>query len=214
MDFGRRSVRTTAIVDYGMGNLDSVARAVEECGGSARVTSDPHDLEQATAIILPGVGAFAEGMRNIRERGLEEALREQVIEKEVPLLGLCLGMQLLATTGHEGDEVRGLGWIDAEIVRLEPANGGERIPHVGWNEVNPTRPSDLFADLPAGKDFYFVHSYHMVCRSSDDVVATTPYCGGFTSAVARDHVWGVQFHPEKSRLPGFQILTNFLQQQC
>lgn len=202
----------TAIVDYGMGNLDSVARAVEECGGSPTVTADPHALAEATTIILPGVGSFAEGMRNIRERGLDEALQEQVIEKGVPLLGLCLGMQLLATLGHEGDDVQGLGWIEAEIDRLEPADGGERVPHVGWNEVYPTQPSGLFANLPAGKDFYFVHSYHMVCRSSDDVLATTPFCGGFASAVGRDHVWGVQFHPEKSRLPGFQILTNFLEQ--
>ncbi|SRR6266511_2414038 len=203
-------MQATAIVDYGMGNLDSVARAVEECGGSPRVTSDPLELARATTIILPGVGAFAEGMRNIRERGLEEALREQVIGNGVPLLGLCLGMQLLAKIGREGDEVRGLGWIDAEIDRLEPVEDGERVPHVGWNEVYPTQPSDLFVGLPAGTDFYFVHSYHMICRSTDDVLATTPYCGGFVSAVGHDHIWGVQFHPEKSRRPGFQILANFL----
>jgi glutamine amidotransferase len=201
----------TAIVDYGMGNLDSVARAVEECGGSPMVTSNPRDLEHAGRIILPGVGAFAQGMRHIRERGLDEALHEQVMEKGLPLLGLCLGMQLLATVGHEGDDAPGLGWIEAEIHRLEPANGTERIPHVGWNEVYPTRPSELFADLQGGRDFYFVHSYHMVCESSDDVLATTPYCGGFASAVGRDHIRGVQFHPEKSRRPGFQILTNFLE---
>jgi glutamine amidotransferase len=213
VDAGQPPVRTTAIVDYGMGNLDSVSRAVEECGGSPMVTSDPRDLEHATTIILPGVGAFAQGMRNIRERGLEDALQEQAIEREVPLLGLCLGMQLLAKTGHEGaDDVAGLGWIDAEIRRLEPENGSERIPHVGWNEVDPTTESDLFRDVPAGKDFYFVHSYHMVCASSDDVLATTPYCGGFASAVGRGRVWGVQFHPEKSRRPGFQVLTNFLEQ--
>jgi glutamine amidotransferase len=201
----------TAIVDYGMGNLDSVARAVEECGGAPIVTSDPRDLSRATRIVLPGVGAFAEGMRNIRERGLDEALHEQVIENGIPLLGLCLGMQLLATMGHEGDDVRGLDWIDGEIERLEPVEAGERIPHVGWNEVVPTRPSELFEKLPAGKDFYFVHSYHMVCRSSEDVLATTPYCGSFASAVGRGHINGVQFHPEKSRRPGFQLLTNFLE---
>jgi imidazole glycerol-phosphate synthase subunit HisH len=201
---------TTAIVDYGMGNLDSVARAVEECGGSPMVTSDPHDLARAAAIILPGVGAFAEGMRNIRERGLDQALHEQVDENEVPLLGLCLGMQLLATAGHEGDDVAGLGWIEAEIERLEPTEEGERIPHVGWNEVYPARTTKLFAGVDPGKDFYFVHSYHMVCRHSDDIVATTPYCGSFASAVGRDCVWGVQFHPEKSRRSGFQLLTNFL----
>jgi glutamine amidotransferase len=205
-------MKSTAIVDYGMGNLDSVARAVEECGGSPTVTSDPHDLERATTIILPGVGAFAEGMRNIRARGLDEALQEQVMENGVPLLGLCLGMQLLATIGHEGADVPGLGWIDGEIERLEPVDDSERVPHVGWNEVHPTRSSALFADLPAGKDFYFVHSYHMVCRSNEDVLATTPYCGGFASAVGHDHIAGVQFHPEKSRRPGFQILANFLEQ--
>src|SRR5215210_2033057 len=113
-------MRATAIVDYGMGNLDSVARAVEECGGSPTITSDPRDLNRATAIVLPGVGAFAEGMRRMRERRLDEALHEQVVENRIPLLGLCLGMQLLATIGHEGAaDVRGLGWFDAEIVRLE-----------------------------------------------------------------------------------------------
>lgn len=203
-------MKTTAIVDYGMGNLDSVARAVEECGGTPLVTSDPRDLERATSIILPGVGSFARGMSNIRERGLDGALDEQVVENRVPLLGLCLGMHLLAAQGSEGDRVRGLGLIDAEVERLEPVEKDERIPHVGWNEVHPTGPSHLFADLPDGKDFYFVHSYHMVCRSNADVLATTPYCGGFASAVGRENVWGVQFHPEKSRRPGFQILTNFL----
>jgi len=203
-------MKKVAIVEYGMGNLDSVARAVEECGGSPVITSEARDLELANYIVLPGVGAFAVGMRNIRERGLDKVLGEHAIDKGVPFLGICLGMQLLGTKGWEGEETDGLGWIEGEVKRLEPHGPAERIPHVGWNEVTFAQASPLFSGIPSGKNFYFVHSYHLSCRNAGDVLARTPYCGSFISAVGRANVFGVQFHPEKSQRVGFQVIKNFL----
>ncbi len=203
-------MKRVAIVNYGMGNLDSVARAVEECGGHPVITSDHHEFETASYIILPGVGAFADGMKNIRQRGLDEILTDQVIEKGIPCLGLCLGMQLLASTGDEGGGADGLGWIDGEVRRLEPPEIGIRIPHAGWNEVRYRRDSPLFSAILEGSDFYFVHSYHFKPRKLDDVLAVTPYCGEFVSVVGRANIFGVQFHPEKSQRVGFQLIRNFL----
>lgn len=198
-----------AIVDYGMGNLDSVARAVEECGGNPLVTDEPRDVAAAAAVILPGVGAFAKGMANIRERGLDRALIDDVAANDVPLLGVCLGMQLLGTTGTEGEETGGLGLVQGRIVRIETGES-LRVPHVGWNEVHHARPHPLFDGLPSGRDFYFVHSYHLRCDDPADVVATVPYGGDVVAAVARASVAGVQFHPEKSQRAGFHLLRNFL----
>jgi glutamine amidotransferase len=163
-----------AIVDYGMCNLDSVARAVEECGGVPIVTDLERDLETATHIILPGVGAFGDGMGHIKARGLDEILGEQVLEKQIPFLGICLGMQLMAAIGSEGGASSGLGWLDSQVRRLEPAGGDTRIPHIGWNEVHFERESPLFKDIPSGRDFYFVHSYHLATNQPGDVLARTP----------------------------------------
>lgn len=198
-----------AIVDYGMGNLDSVARAVEECGGRPIVTSDHRELEHAAAVILPGVGSFAQGMANIRERGLDRVLIESVARQNIPLLGLCLGMQLLVTIGVEGETTSGLDLIPGRVERLE-ATSSLRVPHVGWNEVEQLRPHPLFDGIPSGRDFYFVHSYYVRCDDSADVVATTPYGDDLTVTIARGMVAGVQFHPEKSQRAGFQLLRNFL----
>jgi glutamine amidotransferase len=203
-------MNTVAIVDYGMGNLDSVRRAVEECGGRAVVTDVAADIEGADRIILPGVGAFPDAMTNLTTRELDKVLEDQVRGEQAPFLGICLGMQLLASVGFEGGETPGLGWIDGEIRRLEATEQDRRIPHVGWNEVVPTGLSPLFDGIDARADFYFVHSYHFVCRDAADSAATTPYCGGFTSVVARDNVHAVQFHPEKSQRFGLQLLRNFL----
>lgn len=199
-----------AIIDYGMCNLDSVARAVEECGASAVITYQGHDIEQATHIILPGVGAFGEAMANIKARRLDEILNEQVIEKQIPFLGICLGLQLLATVGTEGGSFTGLGWIPGVVVRFIPDATDHRVPHIGWNEVYIERDSPLFQGIGSGKDFYFVHSYHIQPDDPAQVVARTPYCGGFVSAVNRGWIHGVQFHPEKSQKPGFRVLRNFL----
>jgi glutamine amidotransferase len=199
-----------AIIDYGLCNLDSVARAIEECGGEATITDQAHDVERATHIILPGVGAFSKAMANIKEHALDRIMREQVFEKQIPFLGICLGMQLLAAIGKEGGDHEGLGWISGEVRRLEPTPSETRVPHIGWNEVHFQRESPLFKGIPSGRDFFFVHSYHLACQEPEDIVACTPYMGGFVSSIHRDWIFGVQFHPEKSQRGGFQVLKNFM----
>ena len=198
------------IVDYGMCNLDSVARAVEECGGMPVVTEDPRALATVSRIILPGVGAFPDAMRNLGQRSLDCALDEQVFERRIPFLGICLGMQLLATRGFEMSETEGLGWIGGEVRRLEPVGDDTRIPHIGWNEVFFNGTSPLFRGIAPGRDFYFVHSFHFCPADPARAAARTPYAGGFVSAVEREWIFGVQFHPEKSQQAGFQVLKNFL----
>lgn len=203
-------MKRVAIVQCGTGNLDSVNRAVEECGGSSFFANDPAELAKASAIILPGVGNFARGMQNLRETGFDVALSERVLDGGLPFLGVCLGMQMLADSGEEGGQTAGLGWIAGRIVKLEATADDERIPHVGWNEVHFASPSRLFDQIDSGRDFYFVHSYHMVCENEDNIIATTPYCGNFVSAVQKQNIFGVQFHPEKSQKAGFALLRNFL----
>ena len=198
------------IVDYGMCNLDSVARAIEECGAVPVVTDQPKELESVHRLILPGVGAFPDAMKNLRDRGLDQALREQVLNRGIPLLGICLGMQLLATRGHEVTITPGLDLIPGEVIRLQPNGEDIRIPHVAWNEAHRATASPLFALIDRDKDFYFVHSYHLKPDHESDVLARTHYGAGFVSAVQRGIVYGVQFHPEKSQKPGFQLLRNFL----
>jgi len=199
-----------AIVDYGMCNLDSVARAIEECGGRTIITNRACDLETANRIILPGVGAFPDAMKNIRKHSLDQILYEEVIDKKIPFLGICLGMQLLATKGWEIEETEGLGWIPGEVKRLEPFGEDKRIPHIGWNEVHTLRDSPLFKGIPSGKDFYFIHSYHFYPKDEDNIIARTFYGRGFVSALQKDMIFGVQFHPEKSQRLGFKVLKNFL----
>ena len=198
-----------AVIDSGLCNLDSVRRAVEVGGGEAVLVTNGRELDNVDRIILPGVGAFAEAMRNLHKRMLVDALNEQVLDRGIPFLGICLGMQLLATEGHENGPTKGLGWIDGEVLRLVPDAGVVRIPHMGWNEVHH-RSDELFDGIPSGTDFYFVHSYHVLCDREEDVLATTPYCGSFASSVSRGLIFGVQFHPEKSQRHGLHLLRNFL----
>jgi len=193
-----------------MGNLDSMARAVAECGGEPLVTAKAVDLEAATHIILPGVGCFSEAMHNLEVSGLIPTIREQASSAyRIPFMGVCLGMQLLADRGFEGGDTLGLGLIPGKVVRLETKTPEEKIPHVGWNELDIVADSPVFSGLENRRDFYFVHSYHFVCEPSF-VLATTPYCGGLNSVVGRDNVIGVQFHPEKSQRSGLRLLANFL----
>lgn len=203
-------MNAVVIVDYGMCNLDSISRAISECGGSPTVTNNPADLKGADRIILPGVGAFPDAMDNLKKHSLDDALGEQILNHKVPFLGICLGMQLMAETGLEGGETPGLGWIKGAVKRFEPDSPQTRIPHMGWNEVDAKTDHPLFKDIDPGKDFYFVHSYHLDCQNPNDILATTPYCTGFASAVGRDNLFGVQFHAEKSQRVGFQLLANFL----
>jgi len=200
----------TLIVDYGMGNLGSVKRAFEECGTDVFISDNPDDCEMADHIVLPGVGAFADGMAALTTAGWVDALHVATQQDNIPLLGICLGMQLLADKGFEGGETVGLGLIPGEVRRLVAVTSETRIPHVGWNEVNHGGKHPLFTGIPTGVDFYFVHSYHFVTANDDDTLAVTPYCGSFVSAVARNTVYGTQFHPEKSSRAGFQLIRNFM----
>jgi imidazole glycerol-phosphate synthase subunit HisH len=198
------------VIDLGMSNTDSVLRAIEECGGSVTLSNRVEDFEAATHIILPGVGTFQEGMKNIRKLDILETIEEQVFKHKIPFLGICLGMQLLSKNGLEYGDFEGLGWIEGTVDRFKKTKKNERIPHVGWNEVNLVKPSPILDGIESGKDFYFVHSFYFKCEKEENKVATTPYCGEFTSVVQKDNVFGTQFHPEKSQKIGFAVLRNFL----
>ena len=204
------------VIRYGAGNIDSVVRALEVCGATPQVIEDAADLDTVAAIVLPGVGAFSHGMAALRSSGFVDALEVEVVQNQIPFLGICLGMQLLAERGNEGSHQweDGLGWIDGEVARL-PAD--ERVPHVGWNEVYPTDTDGgdaLLRNVEPGRDFYFVHSYRLTPANDAVWAASTPYGSSFCSAVVREHIWGVQFHPEKSQKVGFEVLKNFLGAAC
>ncbi len=194
------------IIDYGMGNLSSVQRALEEVGAAVFISDQASDIKEASSLLLPGVGAFGEGMRNLRDSGMADAILAAVKDDGIPLLGICLGMQLLAEHGEEGGPQEGLGLIPGTIRKLK-VNEGERLPHIGWNEVTPSEPHPMFEGIPDGSDFYFVHSYYF---DTPTPLATTPFAGGFAASVAKDKVWGAQFHPEKSSKPGLKLLENFV----
>jgi len=198
------------VIDYGMSNLGSITRALEECRTSPIVSSKPADLQQASHVILPGVGSFYEGMKHLRSLDFDKALNKIVYEDKVPLLGVCLGMQLLADDGIEGGKIKGLGLIEGTTIKLIP-KPHEKIPHIGWNEVHIQQKNTLFKKIPEKTDYYFVHSYHFVPKDKSVITTTTPYCGKFVSSIQKDNIFGVQFHPEKSQFWGFQLLKNFLQ---
>lgn len=199
------------IVDYGVGNLASVRNMLKRIGVEAIVSGDPAVISRAPKLILPGVGAFDVGMQNLAAKGFVELLTERVVHHGIPLLGICLGMQLLSRSSEEGS-LAGLGWINAHTKKILPKEGGEplRVPHMGWNTVdvvNQTCP--LVQELPADSRFYFVHSYHVACQDRGDVLGTTTYGDPFTSMVWHKNIYGAQFHPEKSHKFGMAILKNF-----
>lgn len=197
------------IVDYGLCNIDSIARALDECGGKVTLTRDPRDVEAAERLILPGVGSFPRAMQNLTDWRLVDPLRERAM-RGTPFLGICLGMQLMGSLGTEHSNSEGLGLLSAEVLKLE-ARDRERVPHIGWNEVQPLE-ANLFKGIEKGADFYFVHSFHVVPRDPTWVAATTAFAGSFVSAIASPDrpIFGTQFHPEKSQRNGFTILRNFL----
>jgi glutamine amidotransferase len=207
----------TAIVDYGSGNLRSAAKAFEHAGAESRatetviVTSDPEEIASADRIVLPGQGAFAECRRGLAAvPGLEAALCEAVTVRGRPFFGICVGMQLMAERGREFETVDGLGWIDGEVVAIEPAEPSFKIPHMGWNELAIEREHPVFAGVAAGTHTYFVHSYHLAVGDWADLVATADYAQALTAAVARDNMVGTQFHPEKSQAAGIRLIANFM----
>ncbi|MFK5893080.1 MAG: imidazole glycerol phosphate synthase subunit HisH [Pseudomonadota bacterium] len=200
---------SVVIVDYGMGNIGSVTRALEECGVDVDTTCDSEELLGASHIVLPGVGAFPDGMAHLKEKNTDEALREAV-KKGVPVLGICLGMQLLSDESDEINKTSGLGLIPGNVVKMNSNGGALRVPHVGWNEAHFLTDNPLFIDIPNASDFYFVHSFHYVVSDQKNIAAETPYGINFSSIIAKDNVFGVQFHPEKSSLYGLKMIKNFV----
>jgi imidazole glycerol-phosphate synthase subunit HisH len=202
---------TIAIVDYGMGNVRSITNALAYIGEDAELTDDPTALASADRIILPGVGAFGDAMAAIKARGLEQPLTELALDKKKPILGICLGMQLFAKISHEHGTHQGLGWLDAEIVALE-VEAPAKVPHVGWNSLSFAGDDWLFDNVPRNQpDYYFVHSFHMLCSDDADCIATADHGGTVTAAVRRDNLVATQFHPEKSQDNGIQLLQNWLE---
>jgi len=211
---------TVAIVDYGSGNLHSAAKAFERAAHDAGidqpivVTDDPRVVAAADRVVLPGVGAFADCRRGLDAvDGMVEALDEAVHQKARPFFGICVGMQLLAERGREYQVTEGLGWIAGEVDRITPADPNLKIPHMGWNTLNVTRPHKLVEGLtfgPDGRHAYFVHSYEFKVAQRADLVAQADYGGPITAIVARDNLVGTQFHPEKSQKLGLALIANFL----
>ena len=210
---------SVAIVDYGAGNLRSASKAFEravrqiDADINVAVTSEPDFVRRADRIVLPGVGAFEDCMKGLTAiKGMRDTLEERVIKGGAPFLGICVGMQLMATEGREKGVTPGLGWIPGAVIRLEPA-GGLKVPHMGWNTLTVTRPHVILDGIPGGEDglhAYFVHSYHLATDDPSTLIATADYGQAVTACVGRDNLFGTQFHPEKSQALGLKLIENFL----
>jgi glutamine amidotransferase len=207
---------TTVLIDYESGNLHSAEKAfqrmaAETGAGRVIVTSDPEAVAGADRVVLPGDGAFPACRRGLAGfEGLEEALREAVETRGVPFLGICVGMQMLATWGREHEDVQGFGWVPGEVARIAPADPTLKVPHMGWNDLVIDRPHPVLEGLVTGDHAYFVHSYAMRVENDSDLLAHVDYGGRVTAIVARGTVVGTQFHPEKSQRAGLRLIANFL----
>lgn len=197
------------IIDYGMGNIRSVMNKIQRAGHDALVSYDRAKIKSADKLILPGVGHFLNGMKRLGERDLIDILNERVLQDKVPILGICLGMQLLTRFSEEGN-AQGLGWIDAETVRFTLEDIRHKVPHMGWNSVERWKESPLLKDIPDNLQYYFVHSYHVRCNCKEDILTTSHYGYDFVSSVQNENIFGTQFHPEKSHEWGEKLLNNFL----
>ncbi len=199
---------TITVIDYGIGNLRSVTKALEFLGCQVTLTSDPNEVMRANKLVLPGVGAFGAGMRNLTQLGLVDAIRDAV-QRGTPLLGICLGLQLLFDESEEMGRHEGLKLVRGKVVRF-PETNNIRIPHMGWNALKIRKSEPLFKGVPDGAMVYFVHSYFPVPDDNSVIAATTEHGVEFVSAIAIDNIFGTQFHPEKSSKVGLQILRNFV----
>lgn len=199
-----------AIVDYGLGNLFSVKKAFEALGAPVVVSDQPQDLRAAERIVLPGVGAFGDGMDSLRARGLDTVLTEEVLLNKKPFLGICLGLQLVAETGEEYGEHRGLGWVKGRVRKLAVEQQGLKVPHIGWNELEIERPCPLLTGIRPDADFYFVHSFQLDCDDPTDRIASATYGEKVTAVIQHANIAATQFHPEKSQDNGLKLLENFL----
>lgn len=195
------------IIDYGMGNLRSVQKAFESLGQPANICSDPHMLRTADKVVLPGVGAFRDAIAHLHAQGFVEPIREYIAGGR-PLLGICLGLQLLFDVSYEDGEYAGLGIVPGKVVRFE-SQPGLKIPHMGWNALEVAAPTPLLKGIPAGAHVYFVHSYHVVPRDESVIAARACHGAPFVAMIARDNLYATQFHPEKSQRVGLKLLENF-----
>ena len=205
------------IVDYGMGNLRSILYKLQKFKIESAISSSPEDIEKADKLILPGVGHFAKAMENLGKRGLISVLNKKVLEDKTPVMGICLGAQLLTRSSEEGN-VPGLGWVDAETKRFDFSGMTEQlpVPHVGWNKVMLRNRPPFWPDFPEDQHFYFTHSYYISCAFSENVAGVSFYGHEFVSAVWKENIFGTQFHPEKSHRDGFELLRRFAEEvpQC
>ena len=192
-----------------MGNLRSVSKAVEYLGAEVEVSNSDEKIAEAEKLIMPGVGSFGDGMKNLAEKDLISALHSAVISEKKPVLGICLGMQLFAEDGEEGGFHKGLGWVPGSVKKMEPGPD-LKLPHVGWNDISQKEGNPLFQGLSKNPSFYFVHSYALECADPTFVSATCNYGGEFVAAVQKNNVFGLQFHPEKSQREGLRVLENFI----
>lgn len=198
------------IIDYGLGNIKAFVNVYERLNIEIKIAHRPDDIKNATKIILPGVGAFDHAMSQLNQSGMREELEKQVLLNNIPVVGICVGMQMLAKSSEEG-KLPGLGWVDG-VVNLFDASMipfKTRLPHMGWNTIDPVKKVPLLDGFDSQSRFYFLHSYYFVCNNSEDVIATTNYGIIYASAVAKNNIFGIQFHPEKSHMNGIQLLHNF-----
>ena len=210
------SQKNILVIDYQIGNVSSVINAVKKLGYKVKLSNKKDDFNKASHLILPGVGSFEVGMANIIKSGIKDIIIDYVRNKKIPILGICLGMQLFATEGYEnakGHEnktvTKGLNLIEGEVIKLESKS--EKLPHIGWNTVYFKKKNQLNKDLEPNRDFYFVHSYCFKCTNDSEVLGTTNYGSTFTSIIKKNNIYGMQFHPEKSLDKGLTLLKNFLE---
>lgn len=202
------------IPNYGCGNLASISRMIERCGGTADISTEPRALRSASKVILAGVGAFDHGMHSLQIGGWIDELNDAVLQRRLPVLGICLGMQLMSRSSAEGD-LPGLGWIDAAVHRFRFSSAsGVKVPHMGWNTVEVVKETDLVLRQSDEQRFYFVHSYYVQCGDATDISLTARYGHDFTAGLQRDNIHGVQFHPEKSHRFGMALMKRFVDLKC